>query len=50
MSIQILLADDHMIFRDGLRALIDREEGMEVVGEADNGRQAVSWPRSSRPV
>jgi DNA-binding NarL/FixJ family response regulator len=49
MSIRILLADDHQIFRDGLRALIDREEGMEVVAEAENGRQAVRLAQSLGP-
>jgi DNA-binding NarL/FixJ family response regulator len=41
-SITILLAEDHMIVREGLRALLKREEGIEVVGEAENGRQAVT--------
>ncbi len=41
MSIRILLADDHKITRDGLRALIERQSGMEVIAEAENGRQAV---------
>lgn len=36
-----MLVDDHKITRDGLSALIDREPDMSVVGEADNGRQAV---------
>jgi DNA-binding NarL/FixJ family response regulator len=41
-SITILLAEDHMIVREGLRALLKREDGIEVVGEAENGRQAVA--------
>ena len=45
MKIKILLADDHKIFRDGLRALIDREDNMEVIGEAENGRTAVALAR-----
>jgi two-component system, NarL family, response regulator NreC len=40
MNIKVLLADDHKIFRDGLRTLIENEAGIEVVGEADNGRTA----------
>lgn len=36
-----MLVDDHKITRDGLSALIDRQPDMRVVGEADNGRQAV---------
>jgi len=41
MSIRLILADDHEMMREGLKALIHREEGMEVVGEADNGAQTV---------
>lgn len=40
-STTILLADDHPIFRHGLRELIEREPGLRVVGEADNGRSAL---------
>ena len=39
--IRILLADDHAILRQGLRALLDREPGMEVLGEAADGRETV---------
>ena len=41
MSIKILLADDHKIIRQGLRSLIDEEPDLELLGEAENGRQAV---------
>jgi two-component system response regulator NreC len=41
MSIRILLADDHGIVRKGLRFLLDRQPGMEVLGEAADGRTAV---------
>lgn len=41
MSIRILLADDHKIVRDGLCSLLEKEEGMEVIAEADTGRAAV---------
>lgn len=41
MSMRIILADDHKIIRDGLRTLIENQSHMEVVGEAENGRQAV---------
>ncbi len=40
-KIRILLADDHTILRDGLRALLDDEPDMTVIGEADDGRTAV---------
>jgi DNA-binding NarL/FixJ family response regulator len=39
--ITVLLAEDHMIVREGLRALLKLEDDIEVVGEAENGRQAV---------
>ena len=41
MSIRILLADDHKITRQGLRSLLEKQQDMEVVAEADNGRTAV---------
>lgn len=39
--IRILLVDDHKVMRDGLRLLLDDQTNMEVVGEADHGRQAL---------
>jgi DNA-binding NarL/FixJ family response regulator len=41
MATKLLLADDHQMFRSGLRALLANEKDMEVVAEADNGRDAV---------
>lgn len=41
-KISVLLAEDHMIVREGLRALLSLEADIEVVGEAENGRQAVA--------
>ena len=49
MSIRILLADDHKIMREGLRALLESEPDMEVVGEAENGRKAVQLAREIAP-
>ena len=49
MSIRILLADDHAVVRDGLRALLDAEPGMEVVGSVADGREAVLAARSLQP-
>ena len=49
MTIRILLADDHGIVRSGLRSLLERDGGMEVVAEADNGREAVRLARECRP-
>ena len=41
MGLRILLVDDHEVVRVGVRALIDRQPGMEVVGEASNVRDAL---------
>ncbi len=41
MATRVLVADDHEIMREGLRALLANESDMEVVGEAANGREAV---------
>lgn len=41
MSITVFVADDHAVLRDGLRALLDIEPDIKVVGEAANGREAV---------
>ena len=49
MNIKILLADDHKIMRDGLRTLIEKENGMEVVAEAEDGRSAVKQARKIVP-
>ena len=40
-TIRVLLADDHTIVREGLKALINANEGLEVVGEAGDGAAAV---------
>jgi two-component system, NarL family, response regulator NreC len=42
MSIRVILADDHKIVRDGLKSMLAKQLDIEVVGEADNGRDAVS--------
>jgi two-component system, NarL family, response regulator LiaR len=47
--IRILIADDHAIVREGLRALIASEPGMELIGEAANGSEAVEQARSFHP-
>ncbi|MFO8011950.1 MAG: response regulator transcription factor [Phycisphaerae bacterium] len=49
MATTVLLADDHKIVRDGLKALLEREDDMDVVGEADNGREAVRLARDLAP-
>ena len=40
-ELRILVADDHAVVRAGLSSLIDTEEGMRMVGEAENGEEAV---------
>ena len=47
--IRVLLVDDHAVVRKGLRALLDREPGIEVVGEAEDGEQAVHGVDRLRP-
>jgi two-component system response regulator NreC len=47
--IRILIADDHAMFRSGLRALLEAESHIDVVGEAANGDEAVDQARSLRP-
>jgi len=47
--IRILLADDHTLFRKGIRSLIDQMRDMEVVGEGANGQEAVTQARELVP-
>lgn len=47
--IRILIADDHAVVREGLRALIAAEPGMELIGEAADGAEAVRQVRALRP-
>ena len=49
MSLRILLADDHRIMREGLRSLLEKLPGMEVIAEADNGRTTVQLSRKLKP-
>ncbi|MFC1717911.1 response regulator [Candidatus Poribacteria bacterium] len=49
MGITILLAEDHQIMREGLRAMFEKQPGMEVVGEAADGRIAVQLARKISP-
>jgi NarL family two-component system response regulator LiaR len=48
-QIRILIADDHAVVREGLRALIETEPGMELVGEASDGEEAVRMVRARNP-
>ncbi|MBS2533611.1 response regulator transcription factor [Catenulispora sp. NF23] len=49
MTISVLIADDQRLIRSGLRAIIESEPGMEVVGEAADGAEAVEAVRRLRP-
>jgi DNA-binding NarL/FixJ family response regulator len=48
--ITVLLAEDHMVVREGFRKLLEAEDDIEVVGEAQTGRQAVELTRKLRPA
>jgi DNA-binding NarL/FixJ family response regulator len=48
-KITVFLADDHAIFREGLRLLLQADEAIEVVGQASNGHQAVKEVARLRP-
>jgi two-component system, NarL family, response regulator NreC len=49
MSTRILLADDHKIMRDGLRALLEAQPDLKVVGETDDGRMTVEKAKELAP-
>ena len=48
-KIRILLADDHTILRSGIRSLLEDEPGLNVIGEAEDGRTAVSMACQLKP-
>jgi DNA-binding NarL/FixJ family response regulator len=48
-KIRVLLADDHAMFRQGIREMLSTDEQIEVVGEAENGREAVALARELGP-
>jgi DNA-binding NarL/FixJ family response regulator len=49
MSVRVLLADDQTLVRSGFRVLLERADGIEVVGEASDGAEALEHVRSNRP-
>src|SRR3989475_9614032 len=48
-QIRVLLADDHAIFRDGLRKLLDSDEDITIVGEAQNGVECIKLLTKLKP-
>jgi DNA-binding NarL/FixJ family response regulator len=50
MPFDILLVDDHKIFRDGIRSILERLGEFQVAGEARDGAEAVQFCRKSRPA
>ena len=49
-QITVLLAEDHTVVREGFRKLLELEDDLEVVGEAQDGRQAVALAKKLRPA
>jgi DNA-binding NarL/FixJ family response regulator len=49
VPVRVIVADDHPIVRDGLRALMEATPGIELIGEATNGDEAVAIARELRP-
>lgn len=48
-SIRIVLADDHSLVRDGIRALLEEDKNLDVIGEAANGKEAVAMVLDKNP-
>ncbi|WP_136481331.1 response regulator transcription factor [Cognatitamlana onchidii] len=48
-KINVVLADDHVLVRDGIRALLEDQEGIQVIDEASNGREALEVIKKSKP-
>ncbi|MFO8101366.1 MAG: response regulator transcription factor [Dehalococcoidia bacterium] len=46
---RILIADDHPVFRDGIRKLLEEQDGLQVIGQADDGEEAVRLARELVP-
>jgi two-component system response regulator NreC len=49
MSVKIIIADDHKIMRHGLRTLLEKEKGLEVIAEAKNGRETIGLAEQLHP-
>lgn len=49
MSIRVMLADDHILMREGIRQLLECDDSIEIVGEVSNGEQCVQMIRKVKP-
>ena len=49
MNLKILIAEDHLIVREGLHVLINQQADMKIVGEAENGKAAIELARKLKP-
>jgi DNA-binding NarL/FixJ family response regulator len=49
MKTRVLIVDDHQVFRDGLKLVINHQSDMEVVGEAEDGEKAIALTRELLP-
>lgn len=49
MTIRVLIADDHLFYREGVRTLLNTAEGIEIVGEASNGNEVVARAAELQP-
>ncbi len=49
MAINVLITDDHPVFRSGLRNLLETNENIRVVGEANDGLEAIDWVKKKNP-
>jgi len=48
-NIKVILADDHVLVRKGIKAMLDSEEEISVIGEADNGVEAIEYVKKLKP-
>ena len=50
LAVRVFLVDDHVILRQAVRALLEREANLQVVGDDADGRSGVKRPRRWRPT
>jgi len=48
-KIKVVIADDHAVVREGIKMILGREPDIEIVGEANNGREALDLVATSKP-